>query len=108
MLTGITEREHPHAFDTSTSRQFTMSVAEFGVLNPHGEKYQSGLSFPLAIFTGLELILSSVLRQFQESWRHSRGQKDSYTRIVRIIGVRPPSHIQGRYCEYKYAPILLL
>lgn len=44
----ITE-EHLHAFDT---HQPTMSVAEYAgyaVLNPHGEKYQSGLSFPPVI-----------------------------------------------------------
>lgn len=58
--------------------------------------------FLLSSLKGIELIYLSVLRQFQESWRHSQGEKNSYKRIVRIIGIRPPRHIQSRYREYRY------
>lgn len=56
----------------------------------------------LLSLNGRDLIFSPVSRQFQESWRHSLGEKDSFTSIVYIFYIHPPMNTQRRYLEYMY------
>ncbi|KAG1746932.1 hypothetical protein EDB19DRAFT_1631443, partial [Suillus lakei] len=43
----------------------------------------------------------SVLRQFQKSWRHPTTTKKPYSRVIRIIGVKPPKKLRVRFEKYR-------
>ncbi|EGN99231.1 hypothetical protein SERLA73DRAFT_182125 [Serpula lacrymans var. lacrymans S7.3] len=44
---------------------------------------------------------NSVVNQFVRSWRHPPTQKPRFTRIVRVVQVKPPYHLRLRYNKFK-------
>ncbi|GLB38957.1 putative adp-ribosylation [Lyophyllum shimeji] len=62
-----------------------MSAGVYGTLNPDHEKYQS------------------VLKQFNDSWRHPTNVKLRPSRVVRILGITCPWTVREAYVKYKAA-----